>query len=360
MAREYRIVVLPGDGIGPEIVEAALEVLDALQEVSGDFRLSYSFHQGGAGHYLATGEPMGRETMEAIRASHAALKGPVGLPDVRRQDGTEAGLLGGLLRVGLDLYANVRPISLLPKVRSPLADVEPEGIDYVIVRENTEGLYLSRGVGLVTPQAAADTLLLTQLGCERIVRFAFQLSLKKHRGAPEDGRRRVTLVDKSNVLRSFAFFRRIFLGVAEEFPEVHSECLYADAAAAALVDRPGHFQVIVTENFLGDILSDLGGATVGGLGFCPCANIGEKHAYFEPIHGSAPDIAGRGLANPTAQILAAAMMLEYLGESAAAETLRTSLRRLWAEGLVELEAGGRVVGGASEVARLLKEIISGR
>jgi 3-isopropylmalate dehydrogenase len=238
-----------------------------------------------------------------------------------------------------------------------LADRAPDGIDYVIVRENSEGLYLSRGVGLVTPHAATDSLLMTAHGCERIARFAFQTALKKQRGAPEDGRKRVTLVDKSNVLRSFAFFRRIFLRVAEEFTAVANECLYVDAAAAALVTRPQHFQVIVTENLFGDILSDLGGATIGGLGMCPSANIGERLAYFEPIHGSAPDIAGRNLANPVSQIMSAAMMLSHLGEPGAADLLETALWRVYAERRIPLHAGGAVEGGAPVVARAVKQAL---
>ena len=280
--KTYRIVVLPGDGIGPEIVEAALDVLETVQKVAGGFSLAYEFHKAGAACYRDTGEAITPEAIEAFRNADATLKGPVGLPDVRKPDGTEAGLLGGILRVGFDLYANVRPIRLFPNAATPLAGHEADGIDYVIVRENTEGLYLSRGLGLVTPHAATDTLLLTAHGCERITRFAFQTAINKQHGAPEDGRKRVTLVDKSNVLRSFAFFRRIFLQVAEEFPEVAAECIYVDAAAAALVSRPQHFQVIVTENLFGDILSDLGGATIGGLGMCPSANIGERRAYSNP------------------------------------------------------------------------------
>lgn len=355
--KTYSIVVLPGDGIGPEIVKAALEVLDTLQEILGEFRLSYQIHRAGAGLYQETGEPIPREAIEAFRDCRVALKGPVGLPNVRKPDGTEAGLLGGILRCGFDLYANVRPVSLLPNVPGPLAGITPEGLDYIIIRENTEGMYLSRGLGLVTPQAATDTLLMTARGCERIARFAFRTALLKKRGAPQDGKRRVTLVDKSNVLRSFAFFRKIFLQIAEEFPEVEAECIYVDAACAALVSRPGHFQVIVTENLFGDILSDLGGATVGGLGFCPSGNIGETHAYFEPIHGSAPDIAGRGLANPTAQILSAAMMLDYLGEQRAAELLRIAVRRVWAEARVRPEAGGGVIGGSQRVSRAIRELL---
>jgi 3-isopropylmalate dehydrogenase len=357
MEKTYRIIVLPGDGIGPEIVDAALDVLETVQKVAGGFSLSYIVHRAGAECYRDTGEAIAPEALETFRNAHATLKGPVGLPDVRKPDGTEAGLLGGILRVGFDLYANVRPIRLYPNAGTPLAGREPGGIDYVIVRENTEGLYLSRGVGLVTPQAATDSLLLTARGCERIARFAFQTALKKRCGAPEDGHKRVTLVDKSNVLRSFAFFRRIFLKAAEEFPDVASECLYVDAAAAALVSRPQHFQVIVTENLFGDILSDLGGATIGGLGMCPSANIGERLAYFEPIHGSAPDIAGRNLANPVSQIMSAAMMLSHLGESRAAEMLEAALWRVYAENRIPLRAGGAVEGGAPVVSKAVKQAL---
>jgi len=355
--KTYRIVVLPGDGIGPEIVDAALDVLEAVQELTGGFALVYEYHPAGAGCYRDTGEAISQQAIEAFRTADATLKGPVGLPDVRKPDGTEAGLLGGILRVGFDLYANVRPIRLYPNAITPLAGRSADDIDYVIVRENTEGLYLSRGVGLVTPQAATDSLLLTARGCERIARFAFKTALEKKRGAPEDGRRRVTLVDKSNVLRSFAFFRRIFLKVAEEFPEVAAECLYVDAAAAALVSRPHHFQVIVTENLFGDILSDLGGATIGGLGMCPSANIGDRLAYFEPIHGSAPDIAGRALANPVSQILSAAMMLSHLGEAAAAEMITSALWQVYARGRLPFQPGGTLTGGAPVVANALKQTL---
>ena len=357
MAKSHWVVILPGDGIGPEIVDATLEVLEALQNLTGRFALIYEFHQAGAGCYRETGQTITREALEAFQRADATLKGPVGLPDVRRPDGTEAGLLGGELRVRFDLFANVRPIRLYPHVASPLRDRDPDTIDYVILRENCEGLYLSRGVGLTTPQAATDTLLLTARGCERIARQAFQLAQTKERGAPADGRRRVTLVDKSNVLRSFAFFRKIFLDVAEEFPDVAAECLYIDAAAAALVNRPEHFQIIVTENLFGDILSDLGGATIGGLGMCPGANIGEKLAYFEPIHGSAPDIAGRRLANPTSQILAAAMMLRHLGQADDAALLESAVWEIYHKQRIPLTAVGAVEGGPAIVAKELKTIL---
>jgi 3-isopropylmalate dehydrogenase len=357
MATDYWIVVLPGDGIGREIVDAALEVLETVQTISGRFSLIYEYHQAGAECFRETGKAITPEALEAFGRTDSTLKGPVGLPDVRLSDGTEAGLLGGELRVRFDLFANVRPIRLYPNVAGPLRVRQPDHIDYVIVRENCEGLYLSRGKGITTSQAATDTLLMTAQGCERICRFAFNLSRNKERGAPHDGIKRVTLVDKSNVLKSFAFFRNIFLETAADFPDIKTECLYVDAASAALVNRPEHFQVIVTENMFGDILSDLGGATVGGLGMCPGANIGSKLSYFEPIHGSAPDIAGRNLANPTAQILAAGMMLRHLGETEAAGLLEDSVWEIYARNRIPLTSTGAVEGGPSVVVKELKRVI---
>ena len=353
--KTYNLIMIPGDGIGPELLDAAIQVLDKIQELAGEFRFFYAFHEAGAGYYQKNGVNMSPETLEAIRKADATMKGPVGLPGVRFPDGTEAGVLGGVLRSGFDLYANVRPIKLFPKVTIPLKDRPPGSIDYIMVRENTEGLYLSRGRGIITEQAASDTLLLTRKGCERICRFAFKMTMEKPKGAPEDGRKRVTLVEKSNVLRSFYFFRQIFAEVAREFPQVEAENLYVDAASAALVMRPEHFQVMVTENMFGDILSDLGGATIGGLGMCPSANIGDERAYFEPIHGSAPDIAGKNKANPLSQILAAGMMLDYLGRKKEAVLLENAVRQALEKERFRISSAGQVEGGAPQVARILRE-----
>jgi len=353
--KTYNVVVIPGDGIGPELVDATVQVLDKIQELAGDFRLSYSFHEAGANYFQKHKVNISPETMEAIRRADATMKGPVGLPGVRMPDGTEAGVLGGVLRSGFDLYANVRPIKLFPRVAIPLKDRAPESIDYVMVRENTEGLYASRARGLILEQAATDTLLLTRKGCERICRFAFKLAMDKTSGAPEEGRKRVTLVEKSNVLRSFYFFRQIFAEVAREFPEVEAENLYVDAASAALVMRPEHFQVIVTENMFGDILSDLGGATIGGLGMCPSANIGDGRAYFEPIHGSAPDIVGKNKANPLSQILAAGMMLDYLDRKKDARLLEKAVWQALVKERFRISSAGQVEGGTRHVAAALKE-----
>lgn len=194
---------------------------------------------------------MAADAIESVRRADATLKGPVGLPAVRHRDGTEAGLLGGILRNGLDLYANVRPILLLPGVESRLRAAAGD-IDYVIVRENTEGLYASRGKGAGNDNAMAGTLLVTQAGCARIARYAFELAATR-KGAPADRVRRVTGIDKANVLRSMAFFRSVFIEVGAGYPEIEAECLYVDAAAQALVMQPEHFDVIVTESMYGDM-----------------------------------------------------------------------------------------------------------
>ncbi|MCI2423863.1 isocitrate/isopropylmalate family dehydrogenase [Saccharopolyspora sp. K220] len=194
----------------------------------------------------------------------------------------------------------------------------------------------------------ADTLLVTRTGCERIARHAFELA--SHRsGAPRDGIRRVTCVDKANVLRSMYFFRSVFLEVAAAYPDIEAECFYVDAAAQALVMSPEHFDVIVTESMFGDILSDLGGGTIGGVALCPGGNIGESQAYFEPIHGSAPAIAGQDRANPLGQILATGMMLDYLGERPTGDRIRSAVRDALRSGAVRLNPDGTATSGTKSV-----------
>lgn len=344
--RTYTVAVIAGDGIGPELVDSAMTVLDAVTTAM-PFSLRTVPVDGGAGTYQREGSALTDAGLEAVRSADATLKGPVGLPQVRLPDGTEAGLLGGVLRNGFDLYANVRPVNLLPGIESRLR-AEPGDIDYVIVRENTEGLYASRGKGVGNERAVADTLLVTRAGCERIVRYAFELALRRS-GAPADGVRRVTCVDKANVLRSMYFFRSVFLEVAEEYLGVEAECRYVDAMAQALVMEPEHFDVVVTESMFGDILSDLGGGTIGGVALCPGANIGDERAYFEPIHGSAPALAGHDKANPLSQILASAMMLDHLGEPDAGDLIRGSVRAAMASGAIRLRRDGTAQGGTRAV-----------
>jgi 3-isopropylmalate dehydrogenase len=308
----YRIAVLAGDGIGPEVVAEALKVLRAVA-VPGRLELAFEELEAGAGCYGRTGEELPRETLDGCRAADAILFGAAGLPEVRFPDGTEiAPQL--TLRIALDLYAGLRPIRLHPGVPTPLRLGDRERIDYVILRENTEGLYASRGAGiLVGGHVATDTLVVTRPGVLRICRQAFELA-RRRRGAPRDGVRRVTLVDKANVLRSYAFFRALFDEVAVDYPDLQAEHAYVDAMTMYLVQRPGHYDVVVAENMFGDILSDLAAATVGGLGMAPSGDIGDHHALFQPSHGTAPDIAGKGVANPLAAILSAGLMLEWLGQ----------------------------------------------
>ena len=345
--RTHSVAVIRGDGIGPEIVSAALTVLEAVGE-RADFTISQVPVSGGAATYLREGTALSEASIETIRDADATLKGPVGLPEVRFENGTEAGLLGGILRTGFDLYANVRPILLLPGVPTRLR-AEPGSIDYVIVRENTEGLYASRGLGVGNRWAVTDTLFVTRPGTERVARYAFELAMTRS-GAQSDGRSRVTCVDKANVLRSLYFFREVFLEVAEEYPSIEAECLYVDAAAQALVVEPEHFDVIVTENLFGDVLSDLGGGTIGGIAMCPSGNIGDECAYFEPIHGSAPGIAGMNLANPIGQILASALMLDYLKEHESGDNVRHAVAKALELGEIRLLSNGSAVGGADKVA----------
>jgi 3-isopropylmalate dehydrogenase len=305
----YRIAVVHGDGIGPEVCKSALDVLDAA--FGAERPLEFVEYPAGARHFVETGDSFPETSFIGCRDSDAILHGAAGIPGIVHPDGTEAGLDFTLsLRFRLDLYANVRPIKLYPGVPSPLRNAK--AIDYVIVRENSEGLYASRGAGaLLREEVAVDTLVQTRKGVERIVRFAFELARTRN-GAPADGRKRVTCCDKANVLRSYAFFRKVFDEVAAQYPDIESEHVLVDAMTVHLVNRPEHFDVIVSENMFGDIISDLAAATIGGMGMAPSAELGDGIGFFQASHGSAPDIAGKGVANPYGTILAAVMMLRRL------------------------------------------------
>jgi 3-isopropylmalate dehydrogenase len=304
--RTFDIAVLPGDGIGPEVVAEGLTVLRAVEARLSSVAFALEAHPIGAGEYLKNGDPLPPATMDRVRAADAILLGAIGLPSVRWPNGAEM-IPQVDLREQLDLYNGVRPVKLYHETHTPLKGYGGAGkpIDFVIIRENCEGLFSDR----LTPRPPGrdyetDTLRITRHGAERICRAAFRLAQKR--------RKRCTLVDKANVLPSMVFFRRIFDEVAREFPEVQADHVYVDAMVFYLVQRPEVFDVIVTENMFGDILSDLAGGIVGSLGMAPSADIGEKFAVFQPCHGTAPDIAGKGIANPIATILSVAMMLEWL------------------------------------------------
>ena len=307
----FNVAVMPGDGIGPEVTDAALAVLDAAVGASAAFTIKYEHLAAGAAAWRETGSAMTEEVFERAKAADAILLGAMGLPDIRHEDGTEiAPQLD--LRFRLGLYAGVRPVRALPGGARPLADPRGADVDLIIVRESTEGLFASRGRGTVEDdRIARDTMVITRETCERLFDAGFRLSARrKARG----GRGRVTCVDKSNVFASMAFFRKVFDECAARNPDIEAAHHYVDAAALDLVRKPWEFDVMVTENMFGDILSDLAAALVGGMGMAPSADIGDEHALFQPAHGSAPDIAGRGVANPIAAIQSAAMMLDWLAE----------------------------------------------
>lgn len=323
--KTYDIVTIDGDGIGPEVCQSAIAVL---REAVGD-RLRFQPRDGGAAHYAKTGQVLPEDTYRACRDSHAILHGAAGLPGITYPDGTEVGNdLHLQLRFRLDLYANVRPIRLYRGVRSVLADRGPGSIDYVIVRENTEGLYASRGAGTnLRGEVCTDTLVVTRKGVERVAKFSFELA-RRRRGAPRDGKRRVTVCDKANILRSYAFFRAVCNEVAANFPDVEIDYAYADAITVHMLKKPDFFDVIVAENMFGDIISDLGAGTAGGLGIAPSAELGDGRGLFQGAHGSAPDIAGQDLASPVATILSGALMLRWLADRHGDEALRTGADRI--------------------------------
>ena len=341
---DLHIAVLPGDGIGIEVMDACLELLQALAQRTG-LQFHWNRLSGGAGAYRDTGTAFTDEAMRECERADAILFGAMGLPDVRYPDGTEiAPQLE--LRVHLELYAGVRPIRALPGLPGPLRDPRADEIDFVILREQTEGLYWSRGRGVMQDaDTAVDTMRITREGCERVFEYAFRLA-RRRRSQGHPGR--VTCVDKSGVLLSQAFMRRVFAGVAAKVPDIAADYCNIDAMALNLVRQPWIYDVMVTENMFGDILSDLGAGLIGGMGFAPSGDIGERHALFQPCHGTAPDIAGSGKANPTAMFLSAAMMLDWLGErhgdpnlSRAATVLEDAVRTVFRERVVRpFELGG--------------------
>jgi isocitrate dehydrogenase (NAD+) len=300
------IAVIRGDGIGPEIMDATLRVLDAL-----DVGLAYEFVDAGLAAHAKTGALLPQETLDAIARHRIALKGPLTTPV-----GEGFSSINVELRKRFDLYANVRPAISFPGTMARY-----ENIDLITVRENTEGAYIGEGQALSADgQTATLTQKITRRGSERIVRYAFDL-------ARTAGRRKVTVVHKANILKSTSgLFLKVAREVASGYPDIETNEMIVDNCCMQLVMNPWQFDVIVTTNLFGDILSDLCAGLVGGLGLAPGANIGSEAAIFEAVHGSAPDIAGRGIANPCALLLGAAQMLDHLGHVHAAQRLRIAIR----------------------------------
>ena len=352
----HEIALLPGDGTGPEVMREAVKVIEAVESTFGLKFDKVSYPMGGE-HWLATGEEWPEGTFEACKAADAILLGAVGHPDAVLPSGDLAGIgvLFGL-RFGLDLYANVRPTKLYPNVRHKVHDGfkqvwEPGKVDFVIVRENTEGLYtptrgfLTRGG---VDELAVDARIITRKGAERVVRFAFELA-KTRNGAPGDGKKRVTCVDKSNVTAGCRLFRKVYDEVASGYPQIQRDYAFIDAFLQWMTRSPESYDVAVTSNMFGDIATDLAAVLQGGMGMAAGGNIGDRHGMFEPIHGSAPKHAGKDVVNPTAMVLATQMMLDWLGRKkgdksliAAAETVERAVEAVLKEGqALTYDLGGK-------------------
>ncbi len=339
---------------------AAEQVLLAVQKRIGlHFRLDHQ--KAGAQHYLDTGVALPESVLKACEQADAILFGAMGLPHVRAQDGTE--IIPQLdLRFHFDLYAGVRPIRTFKGLPTPLSHPMASCIDLVLVRENTEGLFYARGRAEIEGKpgeesAVFDTMKISRKGTERICDYAFSLAERRTRSKNRPGR--VTSIDKANVFASMAFWRRVFAETSANHPAVAADSAYVDAMALNLLLKPWTYDVLVTENMYGDILSDLIAGLVGGMGMAPSGDIGDRHGLFQPAHGTAPDIMGQGKANPTAMILSAAMMLDWLSErqgdsrlADGASLIEKAVEDVFAEGQIRpMEHGGP--HGSREVANAI-------
>jgi 3-isopropylmalate dehydrogenase len=327
LARTYRLAVLPGDGIGPEVTREAVETLRLIGEIRG-FGLELTSYPFGAEHYLKTKETFPPSALEEMRGQDAILLGAIG--DPRLPVGMlERAIISGI-RFGLDLYVNLRPIKLYAADLCPLKGKTPEHIDMVVVRENTEDVYAGIGGFLKkgTPdEVAVQEMIFTRKGVERVIRYAFDLARSRAKA------RKLTLVDKANAVGAMDIWTRAFEDVGREYPEIARDHAYIDAACMWMVKNPESFDTVVVSNMFGDILTDLGAAVQGGMGIAASGNIHPgKVSMFEPIHGSAPKHAGRNVVSPIGAILAAQMLLAYLGEAEGAELIESSVAELFATG----------------------------
>ena len=325
----YKITLIPGDGVGPEVIHALLHILEGV-----DLKLDYTMANAGNACFQDTGTTIPDETILKAKRSDATLFGAV-----TTVPGQKSAII--TLRKELDLYANIRPVKSYPGTNCFYND-----LDLVIVRENTEGLY--SGIEEYTPDGATALRIITNDASERICKFAFEYAEKNER-------KKVTAIHKANVLKKTdGIFKDAFYRISTDFPKICSEDKYVDAAAMFLITKPHDFDVIVTTNLFGDILSDEGAGLVGGLGMVPSANIGDNNALFEPVHGSAPDIAGLGISNPSAMILSAVMMIDHLGEASEARRLEKALFDV----LNERKFLTPDLGGSSKTMEMAEEIIS--
>ncbi|NIM49001.1 MAG: 3-isopropylmalate dehydrogenase [Gemmatimonadales bacterium] len=333
--RSYDIGVIPGDGIGPEVAREGNKVLETVAAIEG-FQYKLVEYPYSGEYYLKTKELVPESVIDEWRTLDAVLLGAIGHPDVEPGLVERSVILG--LRFGLDLYINLRPIKLYAEHLCPLKDKGPADIDFVVVRENTEGLYSQIGGHLKkgTPdEVALVNGVYTWKGCERASRYAFELAVRRGKERGENTRPRLTLVDKANALRPHDIWTRAYEHVAQDFPEVETDHAYVDACCMWMIKNPEWFDVIVTTNMFGDIITDLGAMLQGGMGIAASGNIHPgKTSMFEPIHGSAPKHAGKNVACPLGAIGAVAMMLDFLGETGAAARTEAAVSGLLKSGAV--------------------------
>lgn len=335
---DYRIALIPGDGIGKEVIPQAVAALDHLAGRFG-FQLEYSELDYSCARYLKTGTFMPADGLEQLKPFDAIFLGAVGDPQVP----DHVSLWGLLIPIRRQMrqYVNLRPVKLLPGVASPLAGRGPEDIDFIVVRENNEGEYSEIGGRLYTgteEELVVQEAIFTKKGVDRVLRYAFELA----RSRP---RRKLTSATKSNgIIHTMPYWDERFKSLAGDYPEVQTDQYHIDILTAHFVQHPDWFDVVVGSNLFGDILSDLGPAVAGSIGIAPSANLNPEKRYpsmFEPVHGSAPDIAGKGIANPIGALWSAQMMLDFLGEKEAAETLMTGIAKVTAGGIKTRDLGGK-------------------
>ena len=354
MTKEYQISVIPGDGTGPEVVAEGIKILQALADKFG-FKLNFTYYNIGGEHYKATGEILPENILESIAESNAIYLGAIGHPDVKPGI-LEKGILLKL-RFYFDQYINLRPVKLYEGVETPLKDKGPSDIDFVVVRENTEGLYAGAGGCLkhgTADEVAIQESINTRKGVERCVRYAFEYCRKRNQ------RKKLTLCGKTNVLTfAFELWERTFYEVAKEYPDIETDYAHVDAICMWMVKNPEWFDVIVTDNMFGDIITDLGAMIQGGMGIAAGANINpEGISMFEPIGGSAPKYTGKNIINPIAAISAAQIMLETLGETMAASLIEESVIRVLRDDLKDV-AAGKMGYSTQEVGDLVISYIKG-
>lgn len=352
--KEYKIAVMPGDGTGPEVIAEGVKVIEAAASRFG-FKLDMTWYDYGGERYKRTGEVLPEGAVEDLKRYQAIYLGAIGHPDVKPGI-LEKGILLNL-RFALDQYINLRPVTLYPGVDTPLKDKRPEDIDFVVVRENTEGLYAGAGGVLKkgTPdEVAVQESINTRKGVERCIRFAFDYCRKRNK------RKKLTLCGKTNVL-TFAFdlWERTFYEVAKEYPDIQTDYAHVDATCMWMVKNPEWFDVIVTDNMFGDIITDLGAMIQGGMGIAAGGNINPQGvSMFEPIGGSAPKYTGKNVINPLAAICAGAMMLDTLGESEAAQAIENAVKTVVSKHLKSLSAG-KMGYGTKEVGDLVAGYVKG-